>query len=73
MNQLVTQAAVLSYQNERVADIISTNLWHLWQEYRGDRYHCRARWTGNPHDAEDALSQAMMKAWEKVGEGADPS
>ena len=69
MNQLVTKALVLSYHKQGVTDIISTNLWHLWQEERGYLYRCCVSWTGNPNDGEDALSQATMKAWEKVGEG----
>jgi len=70
MNQLVTKALVLSYHKQGVTDILSTNLWHLGQEYRGYLYRCCVRWRDNPNDAEDALSQATIEAWEKVGEGA---
>ena len=66
---MVTKALVLSYHKQGVTDIISTNLWHLWQEERGYLYRCCVSWTGNPNDGEDALSQATIEAWEKVGEG----
>ncbi|NET60547.1 MAG: sigma-70 family RNA polymerase sigma factor, partial [Symploca sp. SIO2E6] len=38
-----------------------------WQESRGQLYRCCLKMMNfNPMDAEDALSQAMVKAWEKV-------
>jgi RNA polymerase sigma-70 factor (ECF subfamily) len=41
--------------------------WQLFQKYRGYLLRCCLKWTnGNSTDAEDALSQAMLKAWEKV-------
>jgi len=46
---------------------ISTVFWSLWQQYKNDLYHCCFKWMNyNPTDAEDALSRAMLKAWEKV-------
>ncbi|MEG4802368.1 hypothetical protein QUB63_20940 [Microcoleus sp. ARI1-B5] len=69
----MTKALVVSYLNEGVKDILSRNLWHLGQQERGYLYRCCVRWRDNPKDAEDALSQAMMKAWEKVGEGVGQS
>lgn len=43
------------------------DFWRLWQEYRDELYRCCLKWMNqNPTDAEDALSQAMLKAWEKV-------
>ncbi|MGB7443768.1 MAG: RNA polymerase sigma factor [Coleofasciculaceae cyanobacterium] len=45
------------------------NFWLLWQEYRDYLYLCCLRWMGgNPTEAEDALSRAMLKAWEKEQE-----
>lgn len=41
--------------------------WHQWQQYQDYLYRCCLKWMGgNPTDAEDALSRAMLKAWEKV-------
>ncbi|AOY79108.2 sigma-70 family RNA polymerase sigma factor [Moorena producens JHB] len=41
--------------------------WQQWQQYQNYLYHRCLRWMGgNPTDAEDALSRAMIKAWEKV-------
>ncbi|NEO76884.1 sigma-70 family RNA polymerase sigma factor [Moorena sp. SIO4G3] len=41
--------------------------WQQWQQYQDYLYHRCLRWMGgNPTDAEDALSRAMLKAWEKV-------
>ncbi|MCW5313271.1 sigma-70 family RNA polymerase sigma factor [Nostoc sp. KVJ3] len=46
---------------------ISSVFWQLWEQYRDELYRCCLRWMGkNPTDAEDALSRAMLKAWEKV-------
>ncbi|MCP2732264.1 RNA polymerase sigma factor, partial [Limnofasciculus baicalensis] len=41
--------------------------WQVWQEYRDYLYSCCLKWMGgNPTDAEDALSRATIKAWEKL-------
>ncbi|AOY82773.2 sigma-70 family RNA polymerase sigma factor [Moorena producens JHB] len=41
--------------------------WQQWQQYQDYLYRRCLRWMGgNPTDAEDALSRAMLKAWEKV-------
>ena len=43
------------------------DFWQLWQQYRDYLYRCCLKWMGgNPIAAEDALSRAMFKAWEKV-------
>ena len=43
------------------------DFWQLWQEYRDYLYARCLKWMGgNPMEAEDALSRAMLKAWEKV-------
>jgi len=46
---------------------IISQFWQQWQESRGQLYRCCLKMMNfNPMDAEDALSQAMVKAWEKV-------
>jgi len=45
---------------------IGSTFWPLWQQYQDYLYYCCVKWTGNVADAEDALSQAMLKAWEKI-------
>ena len=48
---------------------IEKNFWQLWTEYRDHLYRSCLKWmNGNQTDAEDALSRAMLKAWEKVQE-----
>ncbi|MEA5553451.1 sigma-70 family RNA polymerase sigma factor [Anabaena cylindrica UHCC 0172] len=45
----------------------SVFFWQQWQLYRDNLYRCCVKWMGgNPIDAEDALSRAMLKAWEKA-------
>ena len=47
-------------------DIVS-QFWQLWQEMQDQLYRCCLRLMNfNSTDAEDALSQAMLKAREKV-------
>jgi RNA polymerase sigma-70 factor (ECF subfamily) len=49
----------------RLTDGDSTALWQLWQRYQEElRRHCRRWMGGRAHDAEDALSTAMLKTWE---------
>lgn len=46
---------------------LGNGFWQQWQQYRDYLYRCCIKWMGgNPTDAEDALSRAMLKAWEKV-------
>src|SRR4028118_1343018 len=46
---------------------IGKAFWQQWQQYRDYLYRCCIKWMGgNLTDAEDALSRAMLKAWEKV-------
>lgn len=48
---------------------ISSAFWQLWQLNQDYLYRCCLRWMGGNHtDAEDVLSRAMLKAWEKVRE-----
>lgn len=43
------------------------DFWQQWQQYQDYLYGCCLKWmNGNPSDAEDALSRAMLKAWEKA-------
>ena len=47
-------------------DIVSA-FWEQWQELRDQLYRCCLKLMNfNAMDAEDVLSQAMLKAWEKV-------
>ncbi|HLO88112.1 MAG TPA: sigma-70 family RNA polymerase sigma factor [Nostocaceae cyanobacterium] len=40
------------------------DFWRLWESYQDYFYTCCLQWMGgNSHDAEDMLSQAMLKAW----------
>lgn len=55
------QIAAISQQKD------CADFWLLWQEHQNYLYHRCLKWmSGNPTEAEDALSQAMLKAWEKV-------
>ena len=41
--------------------------WLLWQQYQDHLYRCCLKWmNGNRTEAEDALSRAKLKAWEKM-------
>lgn len=45
--------------------------WRLWQEHRDYLYRCCCKWIGgNSIDAEDTLSRATIKAWEKFQKAA---
>ncbi|MEG4502269.1 sigma-70 family RNA polymerase sigma factor [Microcoleus sp. F6_B4] len=50
---------------------IDSAFWKLWQQHQDYLYRCCRKWMGNPTDAEDALSRAMLKAWEKARDGTD--
>ncbi|MEG4987524.1 sigma-70 family RNA polymerase sigma factor [Microcoleus sp. BR0-C5] len=50
---------------------IDSAFWKLWQQHQDYLYRCCRKWMGNPTDAEDALSRAMLKACEKAREGTD--
>ncbi|NER95318.1 MAG: sigma-70 family RNA polymerase sigma factor [Symploca sp. SIO1B1] len=48
-------------------DLLISQFWEKWTEYQDQLYRCCLKFmNSNPTDAEDALSQAMLKAWEKV-------
>jgi RNA polymerase sigma factor (sigma-70 family) len=49
-----------------------TFFWQLWMPYQDYLYHCCLTWMdGNVTDAQDALSQATLKAWDKLPHHAD--
>ncbi|MEG5000720.1 RNA polymerase sigma factor [Microcoleus sp. B4-D4] len=51
---------------------IEKAFWQLWQQNRDYLYRCCLRWMGgNPIDAEEVLSRAMLKAWEKLPDYAE--
>ena len=57
------QIAAISQQKD------CADFWLLWQEHQNYLYHRCLGWMGgNPTEAEDALSRAMLKASEKVQE-----
>ncbi|HBL14620.1 MAG TPA: hypothetical protein DD379_25170 [Cyanobacteria bacterium UBA11162] len=46
---------------------LGNGFWQQWQQYQDYLYRCCIKWMGgNRTDAEDALSRAMLKAWEKA-------
>lgn len=60
-----SQSSSLSKQSERPSDT-STNFWQQWEEHRDYLYRCCLKWMdGNATNAEDVLSRAMLKAFEK--------
>jgi RNA polymerase sigma-70 factor (ECF subfamily) len=51
---------------------IEKAFWQLWQQNRDYLYRCCLRWMGgNPTDAEEVLSRAMLKAWDKLPDYAE--
>jgi len=52
---------------QRLAAGETRAFWQLFQQHRDYLFRCCVKWIGgNPTDAEDALSRAMLKALEKV-------
>ena len=46
---------------------LGKGFWQQWQQYQDYLHGCCIKWMGgNSTDAEDALSRATLKAWEKV-------
>jgi RNA polymerase sigma factor (sigma-70 family) len=46
--------------------------WQLWEQNRDYLYRCCVKWMGgNPTDAEEVLSRAMLKAWDKLPNHAE--
>jgi RNA polymerase sigma factor (sigma-70 family) len=53
-------------KNKTSRDQAEENFWEIWQQERDTLYYYCLNWmNGNSTDAEDALSCAMIKAWEK--------
>ncbi|MBO3457311.1 sigma-70 family RNA polymerase sigma factor [Aetokthonos hydrillicola Thurmond2011] len=64
-------SAVSSSSGRSGSNDFSASFWQSWRQYQDDLYRCCIKWMGgNPIDAEDALSRAMLKAWEKVQKNA---
>ncbi|NEQ16073.1 RNA polymerase sigma factor [Moorena sp. SIO3A2] len=52
---------------EKLSDGDSSAFWPLWDNYKDYLYHRCLSWMGgNPSQAQDALSEIMLKAWEKL-------
>ncbi|WP_138497343.1 RNA polymerase sigma factor [Nostoc sp. PA-18-2419] len=63
--QSVVASATSNLRNN--SEDLGKRFWQQWQQYRDYFYRCCLKWmSGNPTDAEDALSRAMLRAWEKV-------
>ncbi|MEG4170601.1 MULTISPECIES: sigma-70 family RNA polymerase sigma factor [unclassified Microcoleus] len=61
-----SQTVNASYLRDCSEDL-GKGFWQQWQQYRDYLHRCCIKWMGgNSTDAEDALSRAMLKAWEKV-------
>jgi len=46
---------------------LGKGFWQQWQQYQDYLHRCCIKWMGgNSTDAEDTLSRAMLKAWEKA-------
>ncbi len=51
---------------------IDSAFWQFWQQHQDYLYRCCLKWMGgNPNEAEDALSRAMLKAWDKFPDYAE--
>ncbi|NEO35286.1 MAG: sigma-70 family RNA polymerase sigma factor [Moorea sp. SIOASIH] len=52
---------------EKLSDGDSSAFWPLWEHYKDYLYHRCLSWMGgNRSQAQDALSEIMVKAWEKL-------
>ncbi|WP_293089621.1 sigma-70 family RNA polymerase sigma factor, partial [Moorena sp. SIO3H5] len=52
---------------EKLSDGDSSAFWPLWEHYKDYLYHRCLSWMGgNRSQAQDALSEIMLKAWEKL-------
>jgi len=61
-----SQTVSASYLRGNLEEL-EKGFWQQWQQYRDYLHRCCIKWMGgNWTDAEDALSRAMLKAWEKV-------
>ena len=63
--KLSSQSPAISKQRTRPSDT-SINFWQQWEQYRDYLYRCCLKWMdGNATNAEEVLSRAMLKAFEK--------
>ncbi|MEG3839047.1 RNA polymerase sigma factor [Microcoleus sp. herbarium14] len=63
--KLSSESSSFSKQSERPSDT-STYFWEQWEQYRDYLYRCCLKWMdGNATNAEEVLSRAMLKAFEK--------
>ncbi|MCC3435338.1 RNA polymerase sigma factor [Microcoleus sp. PH2017_05_CCC_O_A] len=63
--KLGSQLSSISKQSDRSSDT-STNFWQQWNQHRDYLYRCCLKWMdGNATNAEEVLSRAMLKAFEK--------
>ena len=46
--------------------MITSEFWSLWMDHNEYLYNACVKWMGNVPDAEDVLSQAMLKAAAKI-------
>ncbi len=46
--------------------MMTSEFWSLWMEHNEYLYNACVKWMGNVPDAEDVLSQAMLKAEAKI-------
>ncbi len=69
--KLGSQSPVISKQRDRSSDT-STNFWQQWEQHQDYLYRCCLKWMdGNAANAEDVLSRAMLKAFEKTRDCID--
>lgn len=69
--KLSSELSSFSKQSERPSDT-STNFWQQWEQHRDYLYRCCLKWTdGNATNAEEILSRAMLKAFEKTRDCID--
>ncbi len=69
--KLGSQLSSISKQSERSSDT-STNFWQQWEQHRDYLYRCCLKWMdGNATNAEEVLSRAMLKAFDKIRDSTD--
>ena len=69
--KLSSQSPAISKQRTRPSDT-SINFWQQWEQYRDYLYRCCLKWMdGNATNAEEVLSRAMLKAFEKTRDCID--
>ena len=69
--KLGSQSPAISKQHARPSDT-STYFWQQWEQYRDYLYRCCLKWMdGNATNAEEVLSRAMLKAFEKTRDCID--